>query len=213
MAFTNPHTLIFQERILFNNNILLFLLVIIAATYASEMSDIDQLKLDPVEKGLVEDSNMPLEKVQYLLESEISLTEYFRYPWLGLGITEKAWINQQKAGIIGHDTILSVKQIKRTQWAVVQNFFIPGLHQFKRKQTVKALAMTGIAVSSLALYSFHRKNKSSAFPAFDYPAYLVILGADMFWSSIDIGVQINREVNSDSMRFSYFVTIPLLSSN
>jgi hypothetical protein len=182
-------------------------------TFASEMSDIDQLKLDPVEKALVEDSKMPYEKVKYLLDSEIFLTEYFRYPWLHLGITEKAWINQQKAGIMGHDTVISTKQIKKTQWAVVQNFFIPGLHQYKRKQTGKALAMTGIAVSSLSLYTIHRKNKSSAFPAFDYPAYLVILGADMFWSSIDIGVQINREVNKDSMRFSYFVTIPLLSSN
>jgi hypothetical protein len=197
----------------FNNNILLLLLVITAVTYASEMSDIDQLKLDPVEKALVEDSKMPVEKVQFLLDSEISLTEYFRYPWLHLGITEKEWFNQQKAGIIGQDTIISAKQIKRTEWAVIQNFFIPGLHQYKRKQTGKGLAMTGIAVSTLALYTFHRKDKASAFPAFDFPVYLAILGADMFWSSIDIGVQIKREVNRDSMRFSYFITIPLLSSN
>jgi hypothetical protein len=213
MAFTNPQTLIFQERILFNNRIILLLLVISVTTYASELSDFDQLKLDPVEKALVEDSKMPFEKVKFLLDSEISLTEYFRYPWLQLGITEKAWISQQKAGIIGQDTILSVKKIKQTQWAVVQNFFIPGLHQYKRKQTGKALLMSGIAISSLALYTFHRKTKASALPAFDYPAYLAILGADMFWSSIDIGIQIKREVNSDSMRFSYFVTIPLLSSN
>ncbi len=198
---------------MFNNNILLLLLVIMAVTYASETSDIDQLKLDPVEKTLVEDSKMPFEKVKFLLDSDISLVEYFRYPWLYSGITENAWINQQKAGIIGHDTLLSTKQIKQTEWAVIQNFFIPGFHQYKRKQTGKALAMTGIAVSSLALYTFHRTNKSSAFPAFDYPIYLAILGADMLWSSIDIGVQINRELNGNSMRFSYLITIPLLSSN
>jgi hypothetical protein len=213
ISFTNTQILIFQERILFNNNILLLILVIIAATYASELSDFDQLKLDPVEKSLVVDSKMPFEKVKYLLDSEISLTDYFRYPWLHLGITEKEWINQEKAGIIGHDTLFSTKQIKRTQWAVVQNFFVPGLHQYKRKQTGKALAMTGIAVGSLVLYTVHRKDKTGTFPAFDFPIYLAILGADMFWSSIDIGVQINREMNSDSMRFSYLVTIPLLSSN
>ncbi len=203
----------FRERILFNNTILLLLLVIITVTYASEMSDFDQLKLDPVEKILVEDSKMPFEKVKFLLDSDISLVEYFRYPWLYSGITEKAWINQQKAGIIGRDTILTTNQIKQNEWAVIQNFFIPGLHQFKRKQTGKAFAMTGIAIGSLALYTLHRTNKSSAFPAFDYPIYLAILGADMLWSSIDIGVQISREQNGDSMRFSYLITIPLLSSN
>jgi hypothetical protein len=165
-------------------------------------------RLDPIEKSLVDDSKMPIEKVKLLLDAQVSLEDYFYYPWLSKGISEIAWIRQQQAGISGDDTIISTRQVASKEWAVVQNFFVPGLHQFKRAQLLKGFLMSGIALSSLSLYFIHKAPDSNRSIGCDYPVYLFILGGDLLWSSIDIDIQINRELNKDAMRFSYLITVP-----
>jgi len=187
---------------------LILLAVFFSSTGAQELND-PVLRLDPIEKALVDDSKIPIQKVQMLQNADISLIEYFEYPWLKLGITEKEWIRQQRAGILTNDTIISTKQVKKTEWAVVQNFFLPGLHQFKRSQLTKGFIMSGVALGALSLFAFHKKDKTDDIFAFDYPIYIAFLGTDLLWSSIDIGVQINKDLNHDSMRFSYQISIPL----
>lgn len=158
-------------------------------------------RLKPYEIELIRDSRMPIEKLQQISEAGISIEEYFQYPWLQSDISEKEWINQRKAGILrGED--YSTQQLKHSQWAVIQNFFIPGLHQFKRKQILKGFLMSTIAVGTLTLFALHRAPNNKGPLAFDYPVYLVLLGADLLWSSIDIGVQVNREFDNGAKRFS-----------
>lgn len=197
----------------FNFIFLTFILFIVYLTPAQESDELLK-RLDPVEKALIDDSQMPTGKLHLLMDSGISLQEYFHYPWLTLGISEKEWIHQQQVGISGTDTIIPTKQVASTQWAVVQNFFLPGLHQFKRHQLLKGYLMSGIALGSLALFVFHSdKSNSTRALGFDYPIYLVFLGGNLFWSSIDIGVQINKELNKETMRFSYMFTFPIKSFN
>ncbi len=157
--------------------------------------------LKDYEIELIRDSRMPVEKLEQITGAGISVEEYFQYPWLKLNISEREWINQRKAGILkGED--YPTQQLRSSQWAVIQNFFIPGLHQFKRKQIIKGILMSTIALGSLSLFSLHRAPGEKGPLAFDYPAYLALLGADLLWSSIDLGVQVNREFDNGAKRFS-----------
>lgn len=159
------------------------------------------VKLKNYEIELIRDSRMPAEKLEQITGAGISVEEYFQYPWLKLNISEREWINQRKAGILkGED--YPTQQLRNNQWAVIQNFFVPGLHQFKRKQIFKGLLMSAIALGSLSLFSLHRAPGEEGPLAFDYPAYLALLGADLLWSSIDLGVQVNREFDNGANRFS-----------
>lgn len=198
------------KNLYFNLKFLMLIFLMNCLTAAQESNDLLK-RLDPIEKALIDDSQMPIGKLYLLMDSDISLQEYFHYPWLTLGISEKEWINQQQAGISGTDTIMPTKQVVATQWAVVQNIFLPGLHEFKRHQLVKGYLMSGIALSSVALFVLHNKLGSKSPLGFDYPIYLAFLGGDILWSSIDIGIQVNKELNKDAMRFSYVVTFPIKS--
>lgn len=202
-----------QGKNLYFNFNFIFLILILSIVFltSAQKSDELQKRLDPDEKALIDDSQMPNEKLYLLMDSDVSLQEYFQYPWLTLGITEKEWIGQQKIGISGTDTIIPTKQVTVKQWAVVQNFFLPGLHQFKRHQLLKGYLMSGIALGSIALFVFHNDKNSKNVHGFDYPIYLAFLGGDLLWSSIDIGIQVNEELNKNTMRFSYMLTVPIKS--
>ena len=160
--------------------------------------------LSDSDRELLKDSQMSPEKFQELREADITLEEYFQYPWLQYRISEKEWLKQRQAGILKSDQ-LSSNEIKSREWAVVHNFFVPGLHQFKRHQILKGFMMSGIAAGALAAYALHRNPNEGNRLGFDYHGYLLLLGADLLWSSIDIGIQIHKELNKNAVRFSSIV--------
>ena len=125
----------------------------VSSSFAAHQAKIFK-ELTESEKELVEDSGISVDKLEILQQAGISVEEYFQYPWIEHGISEKEWVNQRKAGIISSDQP-SIKQIELSEWAVVQNFFLPGFHQFKRQQHLKGFLMSGIAVTTLALYAVH----------------------------------------------------------
>lgn len=145
---------------------------------------------------------MPVEKLMELHDAKIALDEYFSYPWLQLGISEPEWIRQRQAGIISNYR-QTTRSINRQEFAVVQNFFFPGLHQFRRRNYLKGFLMSGTAIASCTLYAMHSNPRENSQNGFDYPAYLLLLGADLLWSSIDIGIQIHKELNHNAARFSF----------
>lgn len=159
-------------------------------------------KLSLSEHELYLDAQMPVEKLVELHEAKISLEEYFGYPWLQLGITEPEWIRQRQAGIISNDRE-TTRSISKQEFAVVQNFFFPGLHQFRRRSFLKGFLMSGTAIASCTLYAMHSNPRENRQNGFDYPAYLLLLGADLLWSSIDIGIQVHKELNQSATRFSF----------
>lgn len=179
----------------------LLLFTCIVTPYAQTSSP--QVQLNEYEIELLRDSRMSQDKLNQIYSAGVTLEEYFQYPWINLNLSEKEWLSQRSAGIIkGED--YQIQQLKKNQWAVIQNFFIPGLHQFKRKQTLKGFLMAGIAAGSISLYALHKASGKTGIVGFDYPAYLALLGADLLWSSIDLGVQVNREFDNGARRFSMY---------
>jgi hypothetical protein len=169
-----------------------------AAMSASDREKYERRGLSQVEWEMILDARMPIEKVDKLLESGISITEYFEYPWLKYGINEEEWIRSRKAGLLDSDIAAENRPRQGSEGAVVISaFFLPGLHQFRRDHHLKGAIMTGaasLAALSMTAISLSTKN-FVAEP-------LIILLPAMMWSSLDIGFQIHHESNPDAARFS-----------
>lgn len=170
-----------------------------AAMTASDKEEYERRGLSQVEWEMVLDARMPVKKVDDLLKAGISITEYFRYPWLKYGISEEEWIRSRRAGLLESD--IAAENRPRQQSSdgavVISAFILPGLHQFKRDQHWKGAIMTGAATLSaisMAAISVAKKNF--------VPGPLIILVPAMLWSSLDIGFQIHAESNPDAARFS-----------
>jgi hypothetical protein len=164
----------------------------------------ERLGLSLTEWNLVQQHHMSLDRVKSFLRDGISVAEYFREPWVSIGITEAQWFANRRRGLSDDDMRGQGRTASAGEWAFIQNFFVPGLHQWIRHDYGKAAAMSGIAVVSLGLYAGLRDTKKNPKSiGFDYPVpFLIILAGDMLWSSIDIGVTIMHENNPDAARFS-----------
>jgi hypothetical protein len=168
------------------------------AMTAKDKEEYERRGLSQVEWQMILDAGMSTEKVDELLAAGISISEYFDYPWLELGISEQEWIRRRRAGMENADiAVHTASHAKASDWAVIQNFVLPGFHQWKRDQHGKAAIMTSVAVLSAGLTAYLSAREGSF-----NPLPLIVLVPDMIWSSIDIGIQIHRERNPEARRFS-----------
>ncbi len=169
----------------------------------SDRDTYEKLGLSEAEWGMVLDAHMPLSKVNFLLKSGISISEYFRSPWKELGLSEGEWISKRKSGLSDADMSAMKRpargdsQAPRENNSYVGAFFLPGCFQLARSQPVKGWIMSGVAVAMVTLCVAHSLS-SKRFQ----PLGLCLLIPDMIWSGIDIGVQVNKEQNPDASRFS-----------
>jgi hypothetical protein len=175
------------------------LLAAAQAGAAEYRGDVDLSEITDDEWGMIRDAEMPREKIRQVLNHNVTITEYFRYPWLRLGMSEKQYLEARRQGRLTRDNPdLRRSSESQHQWAVVHNFFLPGLHQFKRGQNQKAGMMAGGAVLGAGLFALALTR--------DYgdiaPLSLLIMIPSMAWSSVDIGMQIHREQNPEASRFS-----------
>jgi hypothetical protein len=173
----------------------------------TDIPEYERLGLSLTEWKMVQQNNMSMDKVKSLLRDGISVSEYFKQPWLELGLTESQWHANRRRGLSDEDMRGAHPKASSNQWAAIQNFFVPGLHEWLRHEYVRASAMSGIAAASLALYVIVPDKNDAKSKGFGYPfPFLVILGADMLWSSLDIGMTVIRESNPDAARFSMIAT-------
>ncbi|MDD5675467.1 MAG: hypothetical protein PHC61_14955 [Chitinivibrionales bacterium] len=169
----------------------------------SELPEYERLGLSQTEWNQIMQAKMSLEKVHALLRDGISISEYFKKPWVNLGLSEQQWIKKRRSGLSDDDMRATGRTVTQSEWAVIEDFFIPGLCQWQRHEYLKASAMSGIAAGSLALYAGIRDRSNPRSIGFDYPfPFLLFLVADMLWSSVDIGLTLGRERNPDAARFS-----------
>ncbi len=68
-----------------------------------EANAFDQMGLTLTEQEMVKDSALSVKSVQKLVECGISVTEYFKKPWIGLKISEKKWIKNRCHGLSNDD--------------------------------------------------------------------------------------------------------------
>jgi hypothetical protein len=174
------------------------------AMTAADKEEYEKLGLSQVEWEMIQKSHMSKGKLYGLLKCGVSIPEYFKNPWKELDISEGEWLDRRCKGQSSSEIRTSeinqqagVKRISSTEWMPIQSFFLPGLNQFKRKQTVKGYVMSGWAVASIGFFIIHSATEQALQP-FD----LLLLVPDMLWSCIDIGIQIQRENNPDAARFS-----------
>lgn len=176
--------------------ILMFTSLSVAMT-ASDREKYEAKGLSQVEWQMIQDAQMPEKKVDELLQAGISISEYFQYPWLSLGISEGEYIRKRKAGMVDADIRAHSHLVEISDLAVIHNFFLPGFYQFKRQQKIKAFTMSGLAVGLAGLTTFLSIKEKNFIPA-----PLLLLIPDMLWSSIDLGLQLHKERNPDAQRFS-----------
>jgi len=173
---------------------------------SSEKDYYEKLGLSLTEWQKIKENKIPMEKVYKLMEAGISMTEYFTKPWINLSVSEQEWINKRRAGQT-NDQISrkDLNKAKSEQYAVVTNLFLPGFHEWKRRQFVRSSLMTGgsiasLALSGVAIYRGVRKENSFSDPT----PCIVVLPVCMIWSAIDIHFQIQKEINPAAQRFNLY---------
>jgi TM2 domain-containing membrane protein YozV len=161
----------------------------------------EKLGLSETEWAMILDAKLPLSKVQELLRAGISITQYFKQPWIDLDLSEDEWLEKRRAGLTDKDMrTIGKRQASRVPnegAGMVAGFFLPGTQQLSRGQTGKGWTMAGLALGSIAFCAGH-----SAITKSFQPLGLILLVPDMVWSGVDIGMQINKEVNPGASRFS-----------
>jgi hypothetical protein len=163
----------------------------------SDKEQYEKLGLSEAEWGMILDSHMPMSKVNFLLKSGISISEYFRSPWKELGLSEGEWIAKRKSGLSDNDIKVTNHVTPHEGAPYIGAFFLPGCFQLSRHQPVRGWIMAGSAVGLITLCIAH----STSTKHFQ-PLGIVLLLPDMLWSGVDIGLQFNREQNPDAARFS-----------
>jgi hypothetical protein len=172
----------------------------------AERAFYEKLGLSMTEWMMVKKANMPMDKLYELLETGVSISEYFAKPWEKFEITEEKWLKLRRAGYTDDEIQSNKAHLSVSgEWAVVQNLFLPGCHQWKRKQYGKASLMSGTAIASIGLGSLflYQDIRKQGNPPVSWAVFvLFLLPADMFWSGLDIHLQIQNELNPEAKRFS-----------
>lgn len=65
--------------------------------------ELEQLGLTLSEREMVKDSSMAPKMVSQLLECGISITEYYKKPWMQLKLSEKKWLKNRCRGLSDDD--------------------------------------------------------------------------------------------------------------
>jgi hypothetical protein len=169
----------------------------------------EQYGLSKTEWQMIKDNKIPLKKVEELLKSGISISEYIDKPWVKFHLSEKAYINKRRSGLSAYDIELEQtsdrgtwkNDNKKTLHSEVSSssgnrdllisFVLPGYQQFRIHHKWRGRIMTSIAVGSVvgSVYLSIADRTVEATPIF------IILVPDMFWSMLDfkIGKERNKE--------------------
>jgi TM2 domain-containing membrane protein YozV len=181
--------MVVAEKVLWRGVELLALYGVLVAGWAMSPADKDlyeKLGLSETEWAKVQEMKLPLSKVHQLLESGISIAEYYRKPWLALSITEADYVRLRRAGHSDAE-VRSMRLAKHTpvEWAPVWSFFVPGVGQIERGQNIRGWIMAGAGIGSIGLLV-----GQSIYCRRFMPLGLCLLVSDMLWSGIDMGLQV-----------------------
>jgi hypothetical protein len=194
----------------FMSVILFFSISSLMAMTPADKDEYERLGLSQVEWEMIQKAKMPKSKVYDLLKCGVSITEYFTSPWLEFNMSEDEWIGRRKAGESSSDIRTKERhreeeahKVSHDQWMTLQGFFLPGLHQFIRKEPVRGYFMSGIALLSLGFFAYQTINTKTF-----QPMGLFFLVPDMLWSGVDLGIQIQKEQNPDASRFTQMQRLP-----
>jgi hypothetical protein len=151
----------------------LFVFVFITTTYVysqDEISPWEKLGISKTEWIMIQDNNIPMNKVAELLGAGIGIGEYVEKPWIGLNMNESKWISKRRLGLTNDEIKSKVRSpASDSSWtehnkksaredlrSVSKNgekfssLFLPGLQQHKAGRKVSRNLMIGFTGASLA---------------------------------------------------------------
>jgi|WetSurMetagenome_2_1015567.scaffolds.fasta_scaffold00025_59 hypothetical protein len=163
-----------------------------AALFAASPADketYEKLGLSETEWNKIQEMQIPLAKVHQLLESGISISEYYRRPWVQLSIPEPEYIKLRRAGHSDADVrYMFAKNRGESGWTVAGSFFLPGVNQIAKGRAGRGWVMAAVAAGCIAGFA-----GSSLYTRRFQPLALCLLVPDMLWSGIDMSVRISAE--------------------
>lgn len=159
----------------------------------------ERLGLSQTEWKMVQDNNIPINKVEKLLKDGIGISEYVKKPWIELKITEDQWISKRRDGLTNYDIELQAQvqsdTTKRVASDINLNAFketdnsapfalglFPGYVQLQQKRNTTGAIMLAV-LGSAVVWNL----SSSAYNGkFDMVSVGLILLPDVIWSLFDI---------------------------
>jgi hypothetical protein len=190
--------------------VLMFLCLALASFgQGSDARPWEKYGLSQTEWKMIQENHISRDKVQMLLSAGISLGEYCKKPWTGLGLTEGDWIEKRRAGLTSYDIELEAKAGRAGRRSTIDTaapaalsgyasyssgsnqligLLVPGFQQLRLKQTTRGRIMVALAVGSLAACFAYAVIEDRFEPR---PLYFV-LAPDMLWSFIDFRISIGN---------------------
>ncbi|MFP4165024.1 MAG: hypothetical protein ACLFQB_14065 [Chitinispirillaceae bacterium] len=155
--------------------------------------------LSQTEWKMIKDNDIPIPKVEELLEIGVDISEYVQTPWTELGMREEKWLSKRRSGLSSYDIKLEAEK-NRDHWSddvktgigsdfrgvsrnsdLVSSLLLPGYQQIKAKRNVKGSIMVTLALGALT-WSVAGSMKKGEFQVLPIG---VVLIPDMLWSMID----------------------------
>jgi hypothetical protein len=165
------------------------MMAVVSGASAGDKEIYEKLGLSETEWNKIQEMKLPLEKVHQLLESGVSISEYYRRPWQELSLSEPEYLRLRRAGHSDAD-VRSMHARKRIGdgWTAAGSFLLPGVNQIRSGHPVRGWIMAATAAGCVGLFV----GWSAASRKFQ-PLGLGLLFPDMLWSGIDMSAQISTD--------------------
>lgn len=140
------------------------------------------------------------DKLTQLVEMGVRPSEYMQHPWEKLGVSEEEWLNQRTGGMEDADIDRSYRNRSGNQGYAYLSLLVPSLYQWKMDQSMKAIWMDALWVTSVGATVYLAADGNSAW----WYGLLFVAGAHI-WSFADAFFGTQWDSNPDANRFSYGV--------
>lgn len=188
--------------------LLLIAIVLGSTCYAqyngsNEEREYKRLGLTQKEWSQYKQSGMSKRKLKKLLSAGISLSEYFKKPWIKVGISEDEWVRLCRKGLTREEIAMRSEKAEYEGGIVLISFFLPGYGHFKMKETGLGFFFSGGAVVSGGLVVVGLANNNGGVAKLR-PLFIGMLLTDMIVSAADVWRKTKFDDNPDLRRFSIY---------
>lgn len=160
--------------------------------------DYEEMGLTQFEFQQAKQEGISRDQLTRLVELGVRPSEYIQKPWEKLGISEEEWLSQRSDGLEDADIDRSYRNRSGDQQYAYLSLAVPSLYQWKTDNSMKAIWMDALWVTSVGATVYLAVDGSSAW----WYGLLFVAGAHI-WSFADAFFSTQWDSNPDANRFSY----------
>ncbi|MCQ2104449.1 MAG: hypothetical protein MJZ26_01535 [Fibrobacter sp.] len=160
--------------------------------------DYEEMGLTQFEFQQAKQEGISRDQLTRLVELGVRPSEYIQKPWEKLGISEEDWLAQRSNGLEDADIDRSYRNRSGDQQYAYLSLVVPSLYQWKTSQSMKAIWIDALWVTSVGATAYLAADGSSAW----WYGLLFVAGAHI-WSFADAFFSTQWDSNPDANRFSY----------